>query len=47
MKYLGYEIEYEYDHVIVTAPNGHTWTEDTMEDAMGEIRTLVSEEKEV
>ena len=33
MEYRGYQIERTKGSVIVTDPNGETWTEDTVQDA--------------
>lgn len=38
MFYMGYEIEHEKDHYLVKAPDGTTWTEDTVEEAKIEIK---------
>lgn len=33
MNYKGYKIEHDRDHYIVIAPDGSSWTEDTVKDA--------------
>jgi len=40
-EYAGYEIKRDRDHVVVTAPDGSQWTEDTVTDAMREINERV------
>lgn len=44
MEYRGYRIERTKGSVIVTDPNGETWTEDTIQDAKisidGELLTF-------
>lgn len=37
MIYRGYAIEHEFGHIRVTAPDGSSWTEDTVEDAKHSI----------
>lgn len=37
MTYRGYTIEKEFNHYLVTSPDGKTWTEDTVEDAKRSI----------
>ena len=35
--YRGYKIEHEFNHYLVKAPDGSSWTEDTVEDAKESI----------
>lgn len=37
MEYMGYVIEREQSHYLVTAPDGEQWREDTIEAAKAEI----------
>lgn len=45
MLYMGYEIKHVGGHYQVTAPDGTTWTEDTVEDAKIEIREEIMVQK--
>lgn len=38
MKYMDCTIGWEQGHVVVLAPDGTEWTEDTVSDAMASIR---------
>ena len=40
MRYKEYIIEHDRDHVIVTSPDGDSWTEDTITEAKQAINKL-------
>ena len=43
MEYREYTIKYEIDHVVVIAPDGYEWREDTAEDAKKAIDEDIKE----
>lgn len=43
MEYREYIIRHEMDHVIVTAPDGYEWREDTIEEAKKAIDEDIKE----
>lgn len=45
MEYMGYKIEHERSYYRVTAPDGSSWTEDTVQEAKFTIGYLVEEEQ--
>ena len=47
MEYREYTIKYEMDHVVVIAPDGFEWREDTVEDAKKEIDEDIEHRKDI